>query len=239
MAKQSASVCLTPELIHLHDLQDKLVVVTDILRATSCMTTAFAYGVKEIIPVATVEECRDLQSNGFICAAERGGQKVEGFELDNSPFSYMDPKLKGTTIAVTTTNGTLAITKSAGAHRILIGAFLNLSALADYIRKQSKDVIIHCAGWKGKVNMEDSLFAGALLEKIASSHDIDCDAAHLALRYYISQKDDITSVVYNSSHAKRLQKFNITKDIDFCLELDKFDVIPHMKDDRLVLLEDH
>lgn len=200
------------------------------------MTTAFAHGVKEIIPVATVEECREYQDKGFLCAAERGGKKVEGFLLDNSPFSYMNSELKGSTIVVTTTNGTLAISKSTEADQVLVGSFLNISYLAAYLTKQHKDIVIHCAGWKGKVNMEDSLFAGALLDKISSSHDLDCDAAHMALCYFKSQEQDLATVVYSSSHAKRLKKFNIVKDIDFCLKFDEYNVLPVLNEGRLMPL---
>src|SRR5690606_28130478 len=101
-----------PGLVDLYDVKGKVVVVIDILRATSCMTTAIAHGVKSLIPVATLEECKTLQQNGYIAAAERDGKMADGFDLGNSPFSYMEKPLAGKTIAVTTTNGTQAIVKS-------------------------------------------------------------------------------------------------------------------------------
>ena len=146
---KNIAVCLTPELIHLFDLKGKTVVVVDILRATSCMVSGFANGIEKIKPVASLDECKELGKNGYLTAAERGGQKVEGFDMGNSPFSYMDPAIKGKKVAVTTTNGTLAISKSIGAEHILIGSFLNISRVAEEVRKLDKDVIIHCAGWKG------------------------------------------------------------------------------------------
>lgn len=220
---------MTPELIHLHELEGKIVVVVDILRATSCMTTAIANGVEGIIPVASLEECKSYKDNGFICAAERGGQQVKGFQLDNSPFSYMDDKLKGKTIAVTTTNGTLAITKSLEAEKILVGSFLNLSAVSKYLEIQQKDVVIHCAGWKGQVNTEDTLFAGALIDQIKSTFEIDGDGAQIALKFYERAKSDLLAEVQESAHAKRLAKFDIIEDIKFCLEIDKYQVIPILK----------
>ena len=233
---RTIDVCFSPDLIDSFDLKGKIVIIVDILRVTSCMISGIANGIYGIIPVATLEECKQYQKKGFICAAERGGKQVEGFELDNSPFSYMSESLKGKTICATTTNGTLAITKSLDAEKIVIGAFLNLSSLAFYLKKQPNDVIIHCAGWQGKVNMEDSLFAGALIEKLEETHSLNCDAPHMALKYYQSVKGELLSTVKQSSHAKRLLKIGIKKDIEFCLEIDKYEVIPILKDSIFVNL---
>lgn len=231
---RSIDVCLSPDLIESFDLKGKIVVIVDILRATSCMVSGIANGVAGIIPVATLDECKAYQKKGLICAAERGGKQVEGFELDNSPFSYLSEDLKGKTICATTTNGTLAISKSLDADKIVIGAFLNLSAVASYLKNQPNDIIIHCAGWKGKVNMEDSLFAGALIEKLEESHVLNCDAPHMSLKYYQSVKEELQSTVESSSHAKRLSKIGIKRDIEFCVTLDKYDVIPILNNSTLV-----
>ena len=126
-------VCLSPELMHLYKTDDRTVVVVDILRATSCMTTAFAHGIQSITPFASLEDCRAMKQQGYFTSGERDGKKVEGFDLGNSPFEYMDEKLKGKKIAFTTTNGTQAIAKSIGAKEIVIGSFLNLTALANHI----------------------------------------------------------------------------------------------------------
>lgn len=235
--KKTIDVCFSPDLIDSYDLEGKIVVIVDILRATSCMVTGFANGVKGIIPVATLDECKQYQKDGFICAAEREGKQVDGFELDNSPFSYMNEKLKGKTICATTTNGTLAISKSINAEKVIVGAFLNLSAIAIYLEHQPNDVIVHCAGWKGKVNMEDSLFAGALIEKLIHSHALNCDSPYMALTYYQGVKNELLSTVQNSAHAKRLSNIGINKDIEFCLEIDRFNVIPVLMGKTLMKME--
>ena len=139
----NVEVCLSPQLIDLFDLKGKIVVVTDILRATSCMTTGIAHGVAQIKPVATLDECRELKKEGFFTAAERNGAKVEGFDIGNSPYSYMEEKFVGTKIATTTTNGTIAITKSTAADEVIIGSFLNLSTVAEHLIHTGKDVVIH------------------------------------------------------------------------------------------------
>jgi len=227
-------VCLSPQLIHLFDLDGKIVVVTDILRATSCMITGIASGVAHIKPVATLEECEALKQEGYFTAAERNGAKVEGFDIGNSPYSYMEDRFKGKKIATTTTNGTVAITKSIDADEVIIGAFLNLSAVADCLIKESKDVIIHCAGWKGNYSLEDTLFAGALIEKIQSDFELGDDASASALTNYQAVKNDLLGAILSSSHAKRLKKHNIRKDIELCATLDKFDVIPILERGVLV-----
>ncbi|MEP2027009.1 MAG: 2-phosphosulfolactate phosphatase [Reichenbachiella sp.] len=233
--KKNIDVCLSPELIGLYDLEGKIVVVVDILRATSVMVTAMAHGAKEIIPVATLDEAKSYLDQGFLCAAERGGAQVDGFPLDNSPFSYMNENIVGQPIVITTTNGTLAITKSTKADQVLVGAFINIQAVADYITKQNKDVIVHCAGWKGKTNMEDTLFAGALVELLSGTHDLACDTAHLSLNYYQSVKDNLFETVKNSAHAKRLNKLHVIKDIEFCVKQSTYDVVPILEGKKLIV----
>ena len=225
---------MSPELIHLFELEGKTVVVVDILRATSCMTTAFAHNIESMKPVATLEECKALKQDGYFIAAERGGEKVEGFDIGNSPFSYMEPSLNGEKVAVTTTNGTLAITKSIAANDVLIGSFLNIGAVAKKVVDLEQDLIIHCAGWKGSVNAEDTLFAGALIDLLRDSYLMSTDDATVAYALYQQHKDDMLAYVSQSSHAQRLQGFGIMKDIEFCLEIDKYEVVPYLKDGSII-----
>jgi 2-phosphosulfolactate phosphatase len=235
---KNIDVCLTPALLDLYEVENKIVVVVDILRATSCMTTAIAHGVKSIIPVATLEECGKLKKKGHIAAAEREGKMAEGFDLGNSPFSYMEKSLVGKTIAMTTTNGTLAITKSRKADEIIVGSFLNLSSVVNYLEKQPNDVLILCAGWKGSVNLEDTLFAGAVVEAVSDEFFSDFDAAITAKTLYKAAKKDLSAFIANSSHARRLRNLNITKDIDFCLQSDVYNVIPVLKGNELVKMQE-
>ena len=227
-------VCLTPELLHLYHLEGKTAVIVDILRATSCMTTALAHGVLSVIPVATVEECRALQHEGYLAAAERDAQMVEGFDLDNSPFSYMHPDLTGKRIAVTTTNGTLALANSREAEKVVIGSFLNKSALANYLVTQAEDVLVVCAGWKGKVNLEDTLFAGALVEALHHEFITEQDSALLAYTAYKAAKHNPLAYLAECSHVKRLQHLDLQRDIEFCLRQDVYKVVPVLEGEELV-----
>jgi len=228
-------VCLSPDLMHLYPVHDRTVVVVDILRATSCMTTAFAHGIASITPFAKLDDCLAMKSQGYYTAGERDGKKVEGFDLGNSPFEYMDKKLLGKKIAFTTTNGTQAIAKSDGAREIVIGSFLNLSAVARYLRDGENSVLVVCAGWKGKVNLEDTLFAGALVELLKDHIEPDCDAPLAAQHLYNQSKNDMVGYLKNSSHVKRLNKLNIHKDIEFCLTPDQYNLVPRLHNNVLAI----
>jgi len=233
-------VCLSPELIHLYDLNDKVVVVVDIFRATSTMITALANGVKSITPVADLETCRDFQAKGCVIAGERNGLPADGFELGNSPLSYLNNAYAGRHIAVTTTNGTLAIEKSKkGASEVLIGAFLNLQATADYLSLKENDLLIHCAGWKGRFNLEDSLYAGALISALSESHSFDCDGALATEALYQAHKEHLNDFLNQASHAKRLQNHNIEADIDFCLTFNHYDLIGKLAGEELIAEKVH
>lgn len=232
----NVTVCLTPELIHQHELNNKIVVVVDIFRATSCMVTGMAHGVGDIYPVAEVAECLALGATGKIMAGERGGQIVDGFNMGNSPYEYMEPSLKGKSIAVSTTNGTHTIMASVGAKEILIGAFLNLKALTHYLGETQADVIIHCAGWKGTVNIEDTLFAGALIDALKATHQSDGDAALLAQQLFANNEHDLLGIAMASSHAQRLASFGVEKDLKFCLQQSIYDVVPIFEVNKLVAI---
>ncbi len=231
-------VCFSPNLLNLYNLEEKIVIVVDILRATSCMVAGLASGVKSITPVASLEECANLMKQGFVGAGERNGHKVEGFDLGNSPFEYMSEALKGKKIAMTTTNGTQALVLSKGASQILIGAFLNLSFLANCLKNQSGDVLIVCAGWKGKFCIEDTLFAGALAKELANDFYSEDDSALAAQTLYEIAKDNMYNYLLQSSHYKRLSHLEGGRDVEFCIQKDKFEVIPILKGQEIVLWGD-
>ena len=202
-------VCLSPDLMHLYKTDDRTIVVVDILRATSCMTTAFAHGIQSIMPFASLDDCRSMKKQGYFTSGERDGKKVDGFDLGNSPFEYMNEKLKGHKIAFTTTNGTQAIARSIGAKEIVIGSFLNLSSLSEHLSQGIHDVLIVCAGWKGRFNLEDTLFAGALIEKLIDKFSLECDAPQASLQLYLQAKSNLVDFLKEASHVKRLANLDI------------------------------
>jgi 2-phosphosulfolactate phosphatase len=232
---KTIETCLTPDMLRYHDLSNKTVVVIDIFRATSCIVTALAHGVQSIIPVATVAEAKLLQNKGYLTAAERQGSKVEGFDLDNSPFSYLKPELKGKTIGLTTSNGTQAIraAQDAGAYEVLIGSFLNINSLQNYLQQRAESVCLLCAGWKGKVNLEDTFFAGALLAHLTDFTSINDDCA-LAEATYRQGADNPIRFLESSAHYHRLETLGNRDDITFCLQRGIYNNIPILKGDALV-----
>lgn len=230
---RTIDVCLSPDLMHLYPVHDRSVVVVDILRATSCMTTALAFGIESILPVATLDEALSLKSEVTFTAGERDGKKVDGFDLGNSPFEYMQPHLKGKNIAFTTTNGTQAIVKSLGAIEVVIGSFLNIGRVVRHLENTETNILVVCAGWKGKFNLEDTLFAGALVERLQDSLKPACDAPLAAAHLYRSAATNILDFLKNSSHVQRLARLGIEKDIAFCLMPDQYDVLPVLRDGAL------
>lgn len=221
-------VCFTPLSYPLFHRDNSVVVVIDVLRATSAICTAFQYGANGIIPVATVEEAEAYKKKGFLAAAERNAMIVEGFDFGNSPFSYMSDAIKGKEIAITTTNGTQAIEAARKADKVAIGSFLNLSVLSDWLKNEEKDVVLLCSGWKNKFNLEDTLFAGAVASRLLETfkYETICDSTLAATLLYAKAKSDLYGFLSESSHRKRLERLDLEDDIRYCLQVDKAPVIP-------------
>ncbi len=228
--KRSLDVCLTPALFDMYDATNSIVVVVDILRATSSMCVAFHHGVRSIVPVSTLEESLAFRNMGYLVGAERKGEPVDGFDLGNSPASYMQEHIRDRDIALTTTNGTQAIQTAKGAAVIAIGSFLNISALCSWLRSQDKNVVLLCSGWKGAFNLEDTLFAGAVAQRLADDFILSDhrDSALAAIHLYEIAKHDMFGFLAQSSHRKRLARLHIEDDISFCLKPDYTDAIPVM-----------
>ena len=231
-------VCFSPLQYPAYANNEAIVVVIDIFRATSAICTAFEYGVEAIIPVSSIEEAQAYREKGYMVGAERQGQRVEGYELGNSPYHYMGDNIKGKTTVLTTTNGTKAIEVSRDAYKVAIGSFLNLTAICNWLIEQQRDVLLLCAGWKGRFNLEDSAFAGAVCETLAHSPSFTnpSDSATAAAQMYALAKGDLSAYLAESSHRRRLQNLQLKKDIEYCLQLDKTNVIPVLDNDRLVSL---
>lgn len=233
----SIQICLSPDLFHLFSDRKSIVVVVDVLRATSSMCLAIENGIEQIIPVSTVEEALEYKNgDDYILAAERNGQLVKGFDFGNSPQQYLQPEfLKGKTLVMTTTNGTKMINIAKNDHRVVIGSFLNITALTNWLKGLNEDVIICCSGWKGRFCLEDTLFAGALASRLmAEGFESDCDSVLASGRLYNASKNNLYLALEDSSHRKRLANLDIDKDVKLCLEHDLSDHIPILKENYLV-----
>jgi 2-phosphosulfolactate phosphatase len=231
-------VCLSPALIPLYNIEDYTVVVIDIFRATSSICYGIENGAEAIIPVSEVEECAAYREMGlnYLLAAERNGEVVTGFDFGNSPFSYTAEKVAGKTVVLTTTNGTHALHLSRRARKIAIGSFLNLTALCNWLKTQDGNILLVCAGWKNNYNLEDTVFAGAVIEQLKTKNFKLDDAAIGANDLYQLAKDDLPGYLAKTSHSERLKKLGIEKDITFCLNVDITTAIPVLQGEKLVKL---
>jgi 2-phosphosulfolactate phosphatase len=231
-------VCLTPALLHLYDISNSIVVVIDVLRATSSMVYGIDNGATAIIPVAHLEDCLAYSGKGFLLAAERDGSVVEGYDFGNSPFSYTKEKVAGKTVVLTTTNGTKALHMAREtAHQVVIGSFLNLQALCDWLKVQDKSVLLLCAGWKDQFNLEDTLFAGAVVAELRKDFTHFDDSSVAAEDLYQLARNDLRTYIRKSSHSYRLALLNIEEDVRFCLQLNICKAIPVLAGDALVALK--
>ncbi len=230
-SKNDIDVCFSPALYPLQEQKDSIVVVIDVLRATSAICTAFHHGASKMIPIATVEEAWEYKKKGFMVGAERDAIPVEGFDFGNSPYSYMGECVKGQTIVITTTNGTQAIEAAKNAYKVVIGAFVNISALCSYLEKENRNVVLLCSGWKNKFNLEDTLFAGAVVSKLTAHNAFKAssDAALAAKFLYENAKENPITFLRNASHKERLAKLNLKNDIKYCLQFDVTTKIPVLK----------
>ena len=227
-------VVLSPNLLELYDLSGKIVVVIDVLRATSTMCAAMSNGVRHIKPVATVEEALKHQGGDWLVAGERNGEKVTGFDFGNSPAEYTKDVVDRKQLVLTTTNGTKCILASTQADEVLIGSFFNYSKLGEYLKSSAKDVILLCAGWKNRVNLEDSVFAGYLVDYLKESHTWESDAVELVHLAATTAMNDLEAFLYNASHAKRFRRLGNHEDLKRCCAIDAYPSLMRYENDLLV-----
>jgi 2-phosphosulfolactate phosphatase len=240
MNELKIEVCLSPALFPYYENREAVVVVTDILRASSAIVTAFMNGVERIIPVGTLEEARAYKEQGYMVAAERDGIVRDFADFGNSPFNFTPERVRGREIVYSTTNGTQAIHLAATGKQVLIGAYLNLAALARHILKEGRDLLVLCAGWKNKFNLEDTLFAGALAEMVLKDerYGTICDATLGSMDLYDAARMDMMGYIQKVAQRERLKKNNLDDVIGYCHETDLTDLIPVLEGNMLVPLRD-
>jgi 2-phosphosulfolactate phosphatase len=236
MSKNKIEVCFTPAVYHTFHNDDAIVIVVDILRATSAICTAFMNGVKKIIPVATLEEALQYKKRGFLVAAERDGIVRDFADFGNSPYNFTFDRINGKEIVYSTTNGTNTIMMASKSHKVLIGSYLNLSALVNYIVASHRDIVILCAGWKEKFNLEDTLFAGALAESVLKSEKYDsiCDSTLASVDLWNIAKKDLIAYIDKVAQRNRLKLNGLDDVIEFCHSFDLTDKIPFLFKDYLI-----
>lgn len=232
--KKTVETILSPKLFdEVENLESKLVVVIDVLRATSTIATILDNGAACVIPVLSVEEASAYKSKGYLVGGERNGEKVSGFDFGNSPFDYTPDIVNGKQVVLTTTNGTKCIEMGRNAAQLITAAFVNLEAVIQHIQQQQLDVIIFAAGWKDKVNLEDSLLAGAICQSLAQNFKLD-DASELVLAAYTNVQDDLFTAISKGNHFHRLKNKNVTRDLEYCCQKSVLEVVPCLQNDCLV-----
>ena len=236
--RKRIEVCYTPREYDYFKDEFEIVVVIDVLRATTAICVAFEYGIKSIIPVPTLEDALEYKKKGFLVGAERKGQIVEGFDFGNSPYSYMKNEFKGKDVVLTITNGTKSIAAAKDADTLVIGALVNVDALTTWLIKQNKNTLCLCSGWQDKFNLEDTICAGAISEALINTGNFtSIEDSSIAAKYlYLSAKDNYMGYLKSSSHRRRLRNLNLNEDIKYCLTPNKTKVIPILKDGKLIKL---
>ncbi|MES2589684.1 MAG: 2-phosphosulfolactate phosphatase [Bacteroidota bacterium] len=234
--RKHVEVCFTPGEYAYFKGEYEIVVVIDVLRATSAICAAFDNGIKSIIPVPTVEEAIEYQKKGYLVGAERKGQIVEGFDFGNSPFSYMKEEFKGKEVVLTTTNGTKSLDVAKDAEMVVVASFLNLDAICKWLATQDRNILCLCSGWQDKFNLEDTICAGAISDYLINTGNFIAEEdSSIAAKYlYLSAKDNYFGYLKSSSHRKRMKNFNLNEDIKYCLTPNQTTVIPILKDGKLV-----
>lgn len=237
--KRDLETCFSPALYVPQGHEGSIVVIIDILRATSSICTAFENGALSIIPVATISEARAYKDKGFLVAAERDGYVLDFADFGNSPFNFTPERVAGKTIVYSTTNGTGIIKKASSAGFIIIGSFLNISAIVSWISRQDRNVVLFCAGWKNRFNLEDTLCAGAIAEKLLSTslYSTICDSTNAALDLWSLARNDLKGYIDKVAQRTRLRNKKLDDCIPFCLSMDRTGKIPVIKDGILISMD--
>lgn len=238
--KPSLNTVLSPRVLDLYDVTNSIVVIIDVFRATSTIATALYNGASKVIPVDSVAKCIELgKITEGITAGERDGKVVEGLQHGNSPAEYPREFIEGQTLVLTTTNGTrlLHMALERGASEVITGSFPNLSAVCDHLVKENKNVILGCSAWKDKFNLEDTLFAGAVIHRIQEHFTIHCDSSLMAENMYNLHKGDMYQFIRKTTHWHRLAAFGLEKDLEYCVTPDIANVLPVYKNGALVAEE--
>lgn len=222
-------VCFSPKLFsEIHTRDNFIVVLVDILRATTSICAAFDNGVRSIIPVSTLDEAKLMKEQGFLVASEQDGKKLDFADFGNSAFNFSRESIGDKTLVYCTTNGTRALEIARDASKIAIGAFINLSALTEWLIRQENNVVILCSGWKNKFCLEDTLFAGALVESLMhhSGFKTNCDSAAAAVDLWHLAQPDILAYIEKAAHRHRLKKLKLDDVIPYSFKLDQTKVVP-------------
>jgi 2-phosphosulfolactate phosphatase len=214
-------------------------VVVDVLRASTTIVTALANGARAVVPAAEPAEAvaiaATMPKSAVLLGGERGGTRIAGFDLDNSPRAYDASTVAGKTIVFTTTNGTRALLElGAIGEPVIVGALVNANAVARAVlASQADSAILVCAGQDGAFSLEDLLGAGAIASRLSvqASYTLEFDdMTAAAVRLFAACSAELFPVVRSAAHARTLERLGLSGDVDVCARLDVFDSAPTLRD---------
>jgi 2-phosphosulfolactate phosphatase len=219
---------LNPEMI-----SERVVVVLDILRATSVITHALSQGALEIFPVSTVEEAFQLVKTfppgTTLLGGEKDTRKIEGFDLGNSPKEYVVNRVKGKRIILRSTNGTKAFHLVSSGREVMVGSFFNIGATAEKCMKLDRDLLLFPSGDEGNFSLEDTVCGGMLIDLILKKGKEDVvltDASRAALFLYKTFETDLLEAFRLSHHGRKLIRLGLGDDLPYCAQMDITHLVP-------------
>lgn len=225
------------------DLHDRVVLVVDVLRASTSIAAALANGARAVIPFEGVDDAimraRSLERSDVLLAGERKMAPIQGFDLGNSPREFTADVVSGKTIVMTTTNGTGALASTVGAAEVLVGAFANYSAVLAWMRaaaRAGKSLTIVCAGSHGRFALEDAICAGRFVRGVARrgiQPELG-DAANVAAIIDRRMGADLHAVLRDSEHGRALIEAGLGDDVTYCAGIDTHPVVPVYRDRQVV-----
>jgi len=232
----------TPNEVKEEELNNRAILVIDVLRASTTIAYALHNGCKEIIPTSTmdaaIELSRKIGRDAALFCGEREGKKIEGFDLGNSPFEYEAEKIKDKTLIFATTNGSKAIVKGSVGVSLAVGSFVNFQAVFSYLSSNPDDLSIICSGKLDQFSIEDAVCGGLYIDALVKKGVRQLnDAAYAALKLYEIYKDDLLEMLKKSSHGRYLIELGFEKDLHLCSEIDSLKVLPMLNEGRLVRYE--
>jgi 2-phosphosulfolactate phosphatase len=220
-------------------IKGKSVVVVDMLRATSVITTAINNGCTRVIPVLTVDEALEIADKNrekYILGGERKALKIEGFDCANSPLEYKKDVVENKTLVMTTSNGTRAITGCIEAKHILIGALINAEAVAEKLIGLGEDIVIVNAGTGGEFSMDDFICSGYIVDCIIKGkRDVELSDVAKTSNYIYRKNPNIISFIQDASHYKRIKELSLDRDLEYCCRKDIIDVVPEYRGGSIAL----
>lgn len=238
--KRRIDVCPSPALYTFYEKPDNTVVMIDAIRASASIVTALMNGASEVLPLSNKEETFKKRASGYIIAGERDGYTIKDFDFGNSPLNFTNKNMSGKKPAFTTTNGTRAVRKviesKLKVNNLLVGSFINISAVAGYLKETQGNILILCSGWKNKINTEDNLFAGELIQQLNTDKKFHlAEGARISQFFSKNNKQTIYEQVMELSPRLKKKSQFLEEDFKYCFRTNLTRVIPVLDNERFIV----